>query len=283
MHRSLSNNLRPKKTLGQHFLIDERVTDKILASVAPSKNDLILEIGPGRGALTKQLVLFAGCVIAVELDRTLVNLLAQILRQDNLLLFQGDILDFPLAKIIEDVLQQRPLLKPQARVVANLPYYISTAVIMKLIAYRKQLADMTLMLQEEVADRLLSPPASKDYSSLTVLTNLYCKVTKILKVRPQAFRPVPKVESAVVRLEFKPEKLEESAEKLFHKIVRLAFSQRRKTISNCLKTGIDSEQIIELLAAADIDPRVRAEALSVEDYIRLTHCAIKLGTQLTTR
>lgn len=261
--------MRAKKSLGQNFLVDPRVVNRILDSVSLSADELVLEIGPGLGALTAGLVARAGYVLAVELDRELVDALKGRFPVDRFKLFHEDILKFPLSEALSAALSERPSLKPKVRVVANLPYYISTAVITRLISERVWISDMTLMLQREVAERLMSRPKGKDYSGLTVFTQLYANVRRVLNVPAGAFRPVPKVESTVVRLDFKPQiDLEPRLEKPFSDLVKTAFSQRRKTLYNCLKTAY-ADSLLEVLADAGIAPDRRAETLSVEEFVRL--------------
>lgn len=262
--------MRAKKSLGQNFLVDSRVISKILDSVSLSADELILEIGPGRGALTAGLVERAGYVLAVELDRELIDALTQRFSSERFKLVHEDILKFPLSQALSAILLEHPHLKPKARVIANLPYYISTAVITRLISERAGISDMTLMLQREVAERLMSRPGSKDYGGLSVFTQLYASVRRVLNVPAGAFRPVPKVESTVVRLDFKPQiDLEPRLEQPFSNLVKAAFSQRRKTLYNCLKTAYASKLVLAALANAGIAPERRAETLGVEEFVRL--------------
>ncbi len=244
--------------------------NKILDSVSLSADDLVLEIGPGCGALTAGLVERAGYVLAVELDRELVVALTQRFSPEHFKLVHEDILKFPLSEALSAVLLERPHLKPKARVVANLPYYISTAVITRLISERAGISDMTLMLQREVAERLMSRPGTKEYGGLSVFTQFYASVRRVLNVPARAFRPVPKVDSTVVRLDFKPQiGLKPRLEQSFSNLVKAAFSQRRKTLYNCLKTIYASKLVLAALADAGIAPERRAETLSVEDFVRL--------------
>lgn len=260
--------MRAKKSLGQNFLVDPKVVSRILDSVSLSPDELVLEIGPGRGALTTGLVERAGYVLAVELDRELIDILEERFPPDRFRLFHEDILKFPLSEALSQALSERPSLKPKARVVANLPYYISTAVITRLISERAWISDMTLMLQREVAERLMSRPATRDYGGLTVFTQLYANVRRVLNVPAGAFRPVPKVDSTVVRLDFKPQiGLEPRLEQPFSELVKVAFSQRRKTLYNCLKTAYSDS--LGVLADAGIAPERRAETLSVEEFVKL--------------
>ncbi|MFY9608826.1 MAG: 16S rRNA (adenine(1518)-N(6)/adenine(1519)-N(6))-dimethyltransferase RsmA [Blastocatellia bacterium] len=272
--------IRAKKSLGQNFLIDTVVSRRIVDAVSPKSTDLIIEIGPGTGALTG-LLAERGCrVIAVELDRRLgEELSAKLTRFENLSVVWHDALRLDWEDFIRSAKQD---LKPEpgnneaprVRVVANLPYYISTAIIEKLLAQRSRIFDMTLMLQKEVVERITSGPGSRDYGYLSVVVQYYCEASKLFVVPPTAFKPAPKVHSAVVRLAFrKRPAVEVRDEARFFAVVRACFAQRRKTILNNLKAAASqmnfSSPMEDALRAAGVEPKRRAETLSLAEFAAL--------------
>ena len=269
--------MKAKKSLGQNFLVDKSAVGRIVDAVSPAADEVILEVGPGKGALTRLLIERAGLVLAVELDRELVDLLKTELVSDKLKIVEADILQVDIEELRRSALESNPKLQPRLRVVANLPYYISTAVITRFIESRSAIKDLTLMLQREVAERITSPPGGREYGSLSVLVQLYCRTRRLFHVPPGSFRPIPKVDSTVVQLE-----IDDSSsalvkdEGLLVRVVRAAFAQRRKTIMNSLKgasASIDPqltpEKIAQTLESASIVPERRAETLSPAEYIRL--------------
>jgi 16S rRNA (adenine1518-N6/adenine1519-N6)-dimethyltransferase len=272
--------IRAKKSLGQNFLIDASVSHRIVDSVAPRPTDIIIEIGPGTGALTG-LLAERGCrVIAVELDRRLgEELKAKLTRFENLSVVWHDALRLDWADFIRnatrDLKVENGTSEPRRiRVVANLPYYISTAIIEKLLTQRGRLFDMTLMLQKEVVERITSGPGSRDYGYLSVVVQYYCEASKLFLVPPTAFEPVPKVDSAVVRLVFRERPaVEVHDEARFFAVVRACFAQRRKTILNNLKAATSqmnfSSSMEDALRAAGVEPKRRAETLSLDEFAAL--------------
>ncbi|HEV8482475.1 MAG TPA: 16S rRNA (adenine(1518)-N(6)/adenine(1519)-N(6))-dimethyltransferase RsmA [Blastocatellia bacterium] len=269
-----------KKSLGQNFLVDSRVASRIIDAVSPLSTDIVIEVGPGRGELTRALVGRSGYVVAVEIDRRLIDGLRSSLPREKFAIVEADALKVTwseLAELAEVEVDrfQGPLLpgssKRRVRVVANLPYYISTPIIERLIRARRIVYDMTLMLQNEVADRITSEPGRKEYGSLSVLVQCYCIATKLFEVPPSAFKPAPKVRSAVVRLVVRERAaVDVDDEDKFFALVRAAFAQRRKTIANNLKAfegaiGL-STSIDVALERARIDARRRAETLSIEEF-----------------
>jgi 16S rRNA (adenine1518-N6/adenine1519-N6)-dimethyltransferase len=255
---------RPLKSLGQHWLLDRRVVERIIAAVKPSAADLIVEIGPGRGALTGELVRHAGHVVAFELDKRLIGELRHAYDGPRCAIVEADVTKLDLRRVVTETKAEHGL--ERARVVANLPYNISSPVLVQLAAARSCLLDATLMLQREVVDRVTARPGSKDYGALTVLMNYHCQATRLFDVPAGAFRPVPKVTSAVLRLEFREAPVVEvSDEEFFFAVVRRAFGQRRKTLGNALRGLVDRKQF----EAAGVDPGRRAETLSVEEFARL--------------
>ena len=252
-----------KRRFGQHFLAPAWA-DKVVAAIAPRPDDRFLEIGPGPGVLTSRLAARAAHVTAVEIDRDLAAELRQTAPR-NVLILDGDILEFDLS----GVLGPGPL-----RVAGNLPYNISSPILFKLLAAARasaHLLDATVMLQREVAERLTAVPGTKDYGVLTIFAAAQAVATPLLTLPPGAFRPPPKVHSAVVRLAFKPPVIPAGTEAAFERLVRSIFMQRRKTLSNALRTFADAHgrDASAALRAAGIDPIRRPETLTQQEILRL--------------
>jgi len=250
------------KRLGQNFLIDPNIVRKIIALADLSRNDDVLEIGPGRGILTEALCRSAGHITAIEIDPRLHAYLAERQPQfPNLTLALGDAMTYPI--------EQLPL---GTIVVANLPYYLSTPILFRLLEQSHRFTRLALMLQKEVADRLVAKPGSSDYGILSVMTQYSADVTKAFKVSAQCFRPRPDVESAVVLLRSKSEREQTGEDRdLFSAFVRAAFAHRRKTLVNSLRDqGYEQTVVDEALAALQCSPSVRAENLSLDEFIALT-------------
>jgi 16S rRNA (adenine1518-N6/adenine1519-N6)-dimethyltransferase len=252
-----------RRALGQHFLRDPGVARAIVDLVAPTASDLVVEIGPGEGALTAELARRAGRVIALEVDRALVAGLA---------------LRFPGVEVLEAdarAWDYRELAAPaggRVLVVGNLPYSVGKPILTALIRARTAIYEMALMLQREVAERVAAPPGGKTYGSLSILTQLYCDVRVALRVPPGAFRPPPQVESAVLHLRVLPApRVPLADERRFHSIVRAAFGQRRKTLANALAAGlgIPPGSARGAAEAAGIDARRRAETLTIPEFAAL--------------
>jgi 16S rRNA (adenine1518-N6/adenine1519-N6)-dimethyltransferase len=266
-------SLRPLKRFGQNFLVNDGVIDHIVSWLGPRCDETIVEIGPGKGALTSRLVEKAGRVIAIEFDRKLIPLLVeQFGSRDNFTLVQGDALRMDFCDAI------RPA--RQARVVANLPYNIATAILQRLIEQRNCLGEMVLMLQREVVDRIIAPAGSSDRGFLSVLVEAYCEAEKLFDVPPRAFRPVPKVWSTVVRLRARPGiAADVKNEELLWQVVSAGFAQRRKTILNNLRDAPASIQELLrkhggasiVLCEAGIPQLRRAETLTLEEWARLVN------------
>lgn len=256
------------KSLGQNFLIDGNILRKIGESGNITKDDYVLEIGPGIGTLTEELALRAKKVIAVELDNTLIPILEETLgKYKNVEIIHGDILEVDLNTIINEKLNGGPI-----KVVANLPYYVTTPIIGKLIEEDLNIDSIIVMVQKEVAERMAATPGGKEYGSLSVFINFYCIPEIILKVPKTVFMPQPKIDSAVIKLNMRKNLPNIDREK-FSKVVKAGFSKRRKTIINSLSTygfNIDKETIKETLEGLEIDPSIRAENLSVEDFIKIS-------------
>ncbi|CAN5728115.1 16S rRNA (adenine(1518)-N(6)/adenine(1519)-N(6))-dimethyltransferaseRsmA [soil metagenome] len=264
---------RPSKRLGQNFLNDSRIIDRIIQALAPKSNETVIEIGPGRGALTAQLVETAGAVVAIEFDRNLIaGLLEKFAPSRNFKLVQSDALitDFCL------------VIKPanQARLVANLPFNISTAILQCLIDQRSCLTEMVLMLQREVVERITAPACSTARCYLSVVVEAYCETEKLFDVAPGSFRPIPKVWSSVIRLKVRPHvAVSVNNESLLWHVVSAGFAQRRKTILNNLRSAPTRlQELIKLhggasivLCQAEVDLSRRAETLTLEEWARIVH------------
>jgi len=247
-----------KKSLGQHFLVDPFIIERIIKAAQLKPEDFVVEIGPGPGKLTRMLSEKFRRVIAIELDdRLYAKLQTELAGCENLELVHGDALEYPYEILSEFT------------VVANIPYYITTPIIFRLLNSRKNLRSMTLTVQKEVAERIVAGPGGKDYGVLSIMIQYYAVPTLQFVIPREAFRPVPKVDSAVVHIKIleKPS-VDVGDERLFFKLVKTAFSQRRKMLSNSLK-NIRSD-IKEWLTEAGIDPQRRPETLSIEEFARLS-------------
>ena len=256
-----------RRRFAQHFLHDRAVVRRIVDAVAPRPGELVVEIGPGRGALTFPL-LARGCELhVVEIDRDLAaRLRAHTPRHPNLVVHEADALGIDLARIAPP--------PRRLRVTGNLPYNISTPLVFRLLAALPRITDMHLMLQKEVVDRMVSPPGARTYGRLSVMVQLDCEVERVLEVGSGAFSPAPRVESAVVRLRPRPSAaLDPAGRRRFDAIVRSCFSARRKTLRNALR-GLCEERTI---AASGLDPRVRPEALTVDDFVGLARASTRQG------
>ena len=254
--------LAAKKSLGQHFLHERGVVGKILLAVDPKPGDNIVEIGPGQGAMTLPLLDRHGALTAIEFDRDLLVPLADAARAHGALtLIHADVLDVDFTSLAGD---------GPVRLVGNLPYNLSSPILFHALDHAAAIRDMHFMLQKEVVERMAAAPGSKVYGRLSVMLQAYCDVSALFTVAPGAFKPPPKVDSAVVRLLPRPaERIGIHDRARFAAIVRAAFGQRRKTLRNALQAVCTPEQI----EAAGIDPRLRAEQLAVRDFVRLANQA----------
>jgi 16S rRNA (adenine1518-N6/adenine1519-N6)-dimethyltransferase len=257
--------LTKRHALGQHFLRDRGIAAEIVDLVAPTSKDLVVEIGPGEGALTTELAQRAGHVIALEVDRDLAG------RLRSRSLPRLEVLDAD-ARTWDYGTVTRPA-GGRVLVVGNLPYSVGKPILEALVTARTAIDEMALMLQKEVAERLAAPPGSKTYGGLSVLTQIYCDVRLALRVPPEAFKPPPKVDSAVVHLRVLPgPRVPLNDERRFHTIVRASFAQRRKMLANALAAtlGIDLEEARSATSRAGIDPKRRAETLTIDEFAALT-------------
>ncbi len=260
-----------QKKFGQNFLIDGHVLDKIIAGAGVSKDDMVLEIGPGIGTMTQYLAEAAGKVVAVEIDRNLLPILQETLADyDNVKVIHADVLSLDLEKLVQEENGGRPI-----KVVANLPYYITTPIIMALFEQHVPLANVTVMVQKEVAARMKSGPGSKDYGALSLAVQYYAEPYIVANVPCNCFMPRPNVDSAVIRLtRYEEPPVQVKDEKMLFKIIRASFNQRRKTLQNGLNNSSElnftKDQIAAAIAAAGFSPSVRGEALTLEQFARLT-------------
>jgi len=253
---------QPRKRFGQNFLCDQNIINKIINNFAPKAADNILEIGPGQGAMTSYILDKAEHLYLVEIDKDLAEILTQ-KYQDKITLFNTDILKFDLNQIITSLDTKN---NNKLRIIGNLPYNISTPILFHLFEYIDHIQDMMFMLQLEVVDRITAKPNTKQYGRLSVMTQYFCRPEKLFSISPTAFNPPPKVHSAIIHLTPKKNITKNIDINVLNNIVTAAFNQRRKTISNSMKKYITSEKLIEI----NIDPKARAENLTVEQYITIT-------------
>ena len=264
--------IRANKSLGQNFLINETVIEKIVDSSNISNQDLVIEIGPGLGTLTKYLLERAGKVICIELDKKMISILEdRFISCDNLEIINEDVLKVDLNKIISEEKVKGQI--KSVKVVANLPYYITTPIIMKLLEEKIDIQSITVMIQKEVADRLTAKPGQKDTGAITYTVYYYCETEEIMEVPNSSFIPEPEVTSEVICLKVRNKPIVDvDDEKFFFNIIKCAFMQRRKTLLNSLtnnnifKSKTEGEKILTEL---NLDLNIRAENLSIEDFERI--------------
>ena len=260
-----------QKKFGQNFLIDPTVLDRIIRAARITKEDCVLEIGPGIGTMTQYLAESAGSVVAVEIDQNLIPILKETLAEyDNVSIINDDILKVDLNKIVEEKNGGRPI-----KVVANLPYYITTPIIMGLFEKQVPLQSITIMVQKEVADRMQVGPGTKDYGALSLAVQYYAKPEIVANVPPNCFIPRPNVGSAVIRLTKyeQPPVTVRDVDRMFA-IIRASFNQRRKTLVNGLgnapELGLSKERVAHALEEMQLSPTVRGEALTLAQFARLS-------------
>ncbi len=264
-----------RREFGQNFLIDFTVPERIAAACSPREDVLVLEIGPGIGCLTRELAARYERVLAIEIDRGLIPVLEKTLSDcDNVCVVEGDVMALDLPALIEAERGGREVV-----VCANLPYYITTPILMRLLECGVRFSSITVMVQAEVAARLAAAPGKSDYGAITAVLAYYGKMTRLFTVPPSAFMPAPKVHSAVVRLDLYGERpycpLDE---KLFFRVIHAAFGQRRKTLANALGTlgAYTKEQLATAISAVGLPTTVRGERLSVEEFCRLADALAKM-------
>lgn len=265
------NNLHFNKALGQNFLTDDGILEDIINASCVDKETNVLEIGPGAGALTLRLAPRAKRVVAVEIDTSLIPMLSESLSEyENTKIINKDILKVDLKELIEEEFSGEPV-----RVVANLPYYITTPIIMKLLEENPGFESITVMVQKEVADRLAAAPGGKNCGAITYSVNYYCETEKVVDVPPEAFVPAPKVWSSVIKLNLREKPPVECMDvnHLFE-LIKAAFSMRRKTLLNCISNSntikCDKETLKNILGELEISETIRGEALTLEQFAKIS-------------
>lgn len=262
------------KSLGQNFLIDDNVIDKILYGARLSEGDKIIEVGPGIGTLTREMGKVADKVVAIEIDKTLIPILKDTLDEfENIEVVNQDILKVDVQGLVNEKLNGGPV-----KLVANLPYYITTPIVMKFLEEDIPVTDIVVMVQKEVADRMNAGPGTKDYGALSIAVQYYCDTEIVAKAPRHMFIPQPNVDSTVIGLHVREEKkYKVDSEEIFFKTVKAAFGQRRKTLLNALGTlgFLDKDEIREVLQEANIDEKRRGETLSIEEFANLANCVNK--------
>lgn len=265
-------NLSANKKLGQNFLIDDDIIQNIIDAAELKETDLVIEIGPGLGTLTSKLLEKAGKVIAIELDEKMLKVLNdRFSLYNNFILINNDVLKVDLNKIIEENLEQLKSVK----IVANLPYYITTPIIMKLLESKLKIETIMVMVQKEVADRITATPGDKLSGAITYSVDYYAKAEEVVFVSKSCFMPSPEVDSTVIKLEIRKEpKVNVLNEEMFFKVIKASFMQRRKTLINGLmNSGIikDREKLNAILKEANIDSNIRGEKLTIEQFANLSN------------
>ncbi|MDY6328734.1 MAG: 16S rRNA (adenine(1518)-N(6)/adenine(1519)-N(6))-dimethyltransferase RsmA [Lachnospiraceae bacterium] len=270
-------NFTFQKKFGQNFLIDTRVLERIIEQAEITKDDMVLEIGPGIGTMTQYLCENAREVVAVEIDNSLIPILEDTLSEyNNVTVINDDILKVDINKLVEEHNAGKPI-----KVVANLPYYITTPIIMGLFEKKVNVDSITVMVQKEVADRMKSGPGSKDYGALSLAVQYYSKPEIVANVPPNCFMPRPNVSSAVIRLKLYDEMaVKVENENLLFRLIRASFNQRRKTLVNGIKNSGElnytKEQVVEALAKMGLNENIRGEALTLEQFGELSDILNKM-------
>lgn len=264
------HDFRHSKSLGQNFLSDKNIIDAIIEGSEIGAEDLVIEIGPGMGVLTAAAAECASRVVAVEIDRHLIPILTETLENyDNVEIINADVMKTDLSEVVE-----KYRTSGKVRIIGNLPYYITTPIVMKLLEERVPADSITIMMQKEVADRIKASPGSKTYGALSVAVGFYCTVRHIANAPKEVFVPRPKVDSTVIRLDVRQERpVDLVDEKLFFETIKKGFGQRRKTLLNSLTgiRGMSKESIAAVLADCGIDSRRRAETLSMSEFADLAN------------
>lgn len=258
------------KSLGQNFLIDDNIVDKIVAGAGIGPSDKIIEVGPGIGTLTREMASRAGALMAVEIDKNLIPILTDTLGDyENVKIVNEDIIKADIRGLIDENLDGGPV-----KLVANLPYYITTPIIMRFLEEDINVTDIVVMVQKEVAERMNAQPGGKDFGALSVAVQFYCDTEIVAKVPRHLFVPQPNVDSIVIALRVRPErKYRVDNEDLFFKVVKAAFGQRRKTLLNSIASmgNLTKDMVKEALEEAGIDPKRRGETLSLDEFANLSN------------
>lgn len=258
------------KSLGQNFLIDDNIVDKIVAGAGIGPEDKIIEVGPGIGTLTREMASRAQNLMAVEIDKNLIPILEDTLGDyDNVKIVNEDIIKADIRGLIDENLSGGPV-----KLVANLPYYITTPIIMRFLEENINVTDIVVMVQKEVAERMNAQPGGKDFGALSVAVQYYCDTEIVAKVPRHLFVPQPNVDSIVIALRVRPErKYKVDDEGLYFKVVKAAFGQRRKTLLNSISSmgNLAKDQVKEALEEAGIDPKRRGETLSLDEFAILSN------------
>jgi len=264
-----TNSIFAKKSFGQNFLIDDNILENIVTSANVTQQDTVIEIGPGLGNLTHYILAKNAKVIAFEIDNDMIDILNDRFNNSNLEIINKDILKVDLEEYIKD---------KKVKIIANLPYYITTPIIFKLLEYRKNIHSITIMIQKEVAERITAIPHSKDYGVLTINTNYLANVEKLFNVPSTSFIPAPNVTSSVIQIvpnELKEKKLGIKDEEVFKELVKKAFSERRKKLSNSLYNtgikGMTKQEIDDMITKIGLNSNCRAEEVSIEDYVKMAN------------
>lgn len=270
--------IQANKSLGQNFLIDDCVIEKIIESSNIEKEDLIIEIGPGLGVLTERLLKKSNNVVVIELDKKMIEILQnRFCLNRNLEIINNDVLKVDLEKLIKNKKEQTNINK--VKIVANLPYYISTPIIMKLLENRLEISEIIVMVQKEVAQRLGAETGTREAGAITYAVEYYAQATPIIDVLKESFIPSPKVESQVIKLEVRQNpKIEVEDEKLLFNIIQKSFMQRRKTLSNALINNriLDSKEEVEkMFKTLEIPSNVRGENLTLEEFGKIANYVYK--------
>lgn len=272
---STINDIREKhgfnftKTLGQNFLVDKNIVDSIVDGASITEDDLVIEIGPGIGVITAEAAERAGRVVAIEIDKNLIPILEETLDEyENVSIINRDVLKTDLREVIEEYGTGG-----QVKIIGNLPYYITTPIIMKILEEGIAAESITIMMQKEVADRIKAAPGSKLYGGLSAAVQYYCTIEHIAKAPKEAFMPRPKIDSTVLRLDIRKERpVELLDEKVFFRCIKAGFEQRRKTLLNSLGgTGFGKDDIRQILEDAGIDPVRRMETLNLQELADLAN------------
>lgn len=270
--------IQANKSLGQNFLIDDNIIESIIESSKIEKEDLIIEIGPGLGVLTDRLLKKSDNVVVIELDKRMISILKnRFCLNKNLEIINEDVLKVDLEELIKNKKQQNKINK--VKIVANLPYYISTPIIMKLLENKLEISEIIVMVQKEVAERLSAKTGEREAGAITYAVEYYAQATKIIDVPKESFIPSPKVESQVIKLEVRENpKIKVEDEKLLFSIIQKSFMQRRKTLSNALinnKILENREEVEKMFKTLEIDSNVRGEKLTLEEFGKITNYVYK--------